>query len=113
MSPVTSSPSNSNHINSSDNTKSRKPPISPSSSPNHSEKTTNTESCTKILFANNSNVPSSTKRSPTRTGIMSRLAKSPHKIKRNNVLLNALPINLTPSPTETDNTTKPEVIIVI
>ncbi|CAF4803214.1 unnamed protein product, partial [Rotaria sp. Silwood2] len=87
------------------------PPNSPGSSPNHSDKiTTNNESCSKILFTNNSDDTSSTtttKRSPTRTGIMSRLAKSPHRIKRN-VLLNALTINQTSSPTETVDTNQSE-----
>ncbi len=89
---MTSSPSHSNHTNSSD-------------------KITNNGSCSKVLFSNDSSSTNSTKRSPTRAGIMSRLIKSPHKIKRNNVLLNALPIDLTPSPTEPTNTTKSEVII--
>ncbi len=38
---------------------------------------------------------------------MSRFAKSPHRIKRNNVLLNALPIDLTPSPIETQSELRP------
>jgi hypothetical protein len=38
---------------------------------------------------------------------MSRLSKTPNRITRN-VLLNALPINLTHSSIETMNTTKPE-----
>ncbi|CAF3094377.1 unnamed protein product [Rotaria sp. Silwood2] len=115
ISPVTSSPSHSNHINSNDNIMNRKPPKSPGSSPNHSDKiTTNNESCSKILFTNNSDDTSSTtttKRSPTRTGIMSRLAKSPHRIKRN-VLLNALTINQTSSPTETVDTNQSEIKLV-
>jgi len=69
------------------------PPKSSSSSPNHNDSSSNT----------------TTKRSPVRTGIMSRFAKSPHRIKYNNVLLNALPINLT----EPVDTTKSEVIIFI
>jgi hypothetical protein len=85
--------------------------LSSKSSPNCNDKTTNNESSSKILFPNNSSSNTTTKRSPTRAGIMSRFAKSPHRIKYNNVLLNALPINLTPSPTETVDTTKPEVII--
>jgi len=85
--------------------------LSSKSSPNSNDKTTNNEFSSKILFPNNSSSNTTTKRSPTRTGIMSRFAKSPHRIKYNNVLLNALPINLTPSPTETVDTTKPEVII--
>ena len=31
---------------------------------------------------------------------MSRLTKSPHRNKQNNILLNALPIDITNSPTE-------------
>ncbi len=98
---MTSSPS---HSNSSESIIRLKPPKSPTSSPTHNEKPTTTttdDSCNKVLFSNDSST--TTKRSPTRTGIMSRLAKSPHRIKRNNALLNALPIDLTPSPTETQN----------
>ncbi len=110
---MTSSPSHSNRTNSSDHSIHRRPPKSSGSSPNDNEKTTEstTESCTKVLFANDSSsiTTTTTKRSPTRTGIMSRFAKSPHRIKRNNVLLNALPMNPTSSPTEAVHTTKPEV----
>jgi hypothetical protein len=97
---MTSSPS---HSNSSENIVRFKPPKSPTSSPNRNEKSTTTtnESCNQVLFSNDSST--TTKRSPTRTGIMSRFAKSPHRIKRNNVLLNALPINLTPNSTETQS----------
>lgn len=112
ISPVTSSPSHSNRTNSSDHSTHRRPPKSSGSSPNDNEKTTEstTEPCTKVLFANDSSsTTTTTKRSPTRTGIMSRFAKSPHRIKRNNVLLNALPMNPTSSPTEAVHTTKPEV----
>ena len=85
-----------------DNIVSRKPPKSPTSSPNRAGKTSpNNGSCNKVLFANND----PTKRSPTRTGIMSRLAKNSQNNKRNNnILLNALPIELTHSPTESVRT---------
>lgn len=85
-SPVKSSPSHTN----------RKPPRSPASSPNRSDKTTNDQSCTKTLFTNEPNDTSA------RTGVMSRLTKSPHRLKRNNVLINALTRNKTPSPTDSD-----------
>jgi hypothetical protein len=104
---MTSSPS---HSNSSENIIRLKPPISPTSSPNRNEKptTTDNESCSKVLFSNDSST-TTTKRSPTRAGIMSRFAKSPHRIKRNNALLNALPIDLTPTPTETVSTIQPDL----
>ena len=87
---MTSSPSRSN---SSESIVRLKPPKSPTSSPTHNERPTTTTDDSSTT----------TKRSPTRTGIMSRFAKSPHRIKRNNALLNALPIDLTPSPAETQN----------
>ena len=81
---------------------SRKPPRSPTSSPSHSGKVSpNPSSCNKMLFSNAHQQAETTttttirtaKRSPTRTGIMSRLVKSPHRGKRtNNALLAALPI---------------------
>ncbi|CAF1011016.1 unnamed protein product [Rotaria sordida] len=110
ISPVKSSPSHSNY----DNIINRKPPKSPSTSPNRIDKTTTNESCNKILFTNNSDDISSTtttKHSPIGTGIMSRLSKSPHRIKRN-VLLNALTINQTPSPIETVDTNQSEIKLV-
>ncbi len=86
-----------------DNILSRKPPKSPTSSPNRAGKTSpNNGSCSKVLFTNNDSTSiAPTKRSPTRTGIMSRLTKNSQNNKRNNnILLNALPIELTNSPTE-------------
>jgi hypothetical protein len=87
----------------------RKPPKSPTSSPIRAGKTSpNNESCSKVLFDNNidssSMVP--TKRSPTRTGIMSRLTKNSHNNKRNNILVNGLP-------TEPINTSKIEVKMIV
>ncbi|CAF1606036.1 unnamed protein product [Rotaria magnacalcarata] len=99
ISPIKSSPSYSN-----DNITKRKPPKSPSSSPKHSDSAITNGSCTKVLFSDDSSDVSATKRSPTRIGIMSRLVKSPHRFKRNNVLINALTINQTQSPTETSDT---------
>jgi hypothetical protein len=91
------------HLITNDNILSLKPPKSPSSSPNRVGKTSpNNGSCSKVLFANNdTSSMAPTKRSPTRTGIMSRLAKNSQNNKRNNILLNALPIELTNSPTDT------------
>ncbi|CAF1560588.1 unnamed protein product, partial [Adineta steineri] len=103
------SPITTNSSYSSDNMINRKPRVSPTSSPSHSEKITTNGTCQKVLFINDSSSSNLSKRSPTRIGIMSRLVKSPHKIKRNNILLNALPINLSPSPTEPTNTNKLEV----
>ncbi|CAF3723713.1 unnamed protein product [Adineta steineri] len=103
------SPITTNSSYSSDNMINRKPRVSPTSSPSHSEKITTNGTCQKVLFINDSSSSNLTKRSPTRIGIMSRLVKSPHKIKRNNILLNALPINLSPSPIEPTNTNKLEV----
>ncbi|CAF3743149.1 unnamed protein product [Rotaria sp. Silwood1] len=118
ISPVSSNPSPSNHTNSNDNNIiNRKPPKSSDSSPNHSDKTIttiNNKSCNKILFPNNSDDTSSTtttKRSPTRTGIMSRLTKSPYRLKRN-VLLNALAINQTSSPIEPVDTNQSEINLI-
>jgi hypothetical protein len=94
---------------------SRKPPKSPTSSPNRVGKTSpNNGSCSKVLFDNNNNNDSSsiipTKRSPTRTGIMSRLTKNSHNNKRNNILLNALPIEPTNNiPIEPINISKIQV----
>ena len=81
-------------MNIQENIISRKPPKSPTSSPGRADKlSSNHESCSKVLFTNSNHpadVPSirTAKRSPTRTGIMSRLAKSPYRIQRlnNNVL---------------------------
>ncbi|CAF2712593.1 unnamed protein product [Rotaria sp. Silwood2] len=96
ISPLKISP----HLTVNDNIISRKPPKSPTSSPNRTDKTSpNNKSCSKTLFTHNNNNNDSstvitTKRSPTRTGVMSRLAKSPHRIKRNNILTNPLPIEI-------------------
>ena len=91
-----------------------KPPKSPTLSPKRNDRArTSNGSCNKILFANNSNDSSSTnttKHSPTRTGIMSSLAKNPHRIKSNNVLLNALSMNQTRSSVESVHTNQAEVI---
>ncbi|CAF0982923.1 unnamed protein product [Adineta ricciae] len=102
----TSSPSYSNHTSSNENVPSHRLPVSSMSSPSQSEIITTNESGSKVLSFNDS---SAAKRSPVRTGIMSRLVKSPHKIKRNNVLLNALPVNLSRSPKQTSDTAKLEV----
>lgn len=80
ISPMTSSPSHSNSSESGNRLKSS------GSSPHHQEKN-------ELIR----------KRSPTRAGIMSRFSKSPHRVKGNNVLLNALPIHFTPSPIETSD----------
>ena len=93
-SPMTSSPSHSNSSESITRLKSS------GSSPNHQEKSTQNELISRISMV---------KRSPTRAGIMSRFSKSPHRIKGNNVLLNALPINLTPSPIETAHSFQSEL----
>ncbi|CAF0769438.1 unnamed protein product [Rotaria sordida] len=85
-----------------DNIISHKPPKSPTTSPSRTDKTSpNNKSCSKVLFThnnNNNNNDSSTvittNRSPTRTGVMSRLANSSHRIKRNNILTNPLPIEI-------------------
>jgi hypothetical protein len=94
-----------------DNIITRKPPKSPTSSPNRTDKTSpNNGSCSKVLFTNNDSssiIPK--KRSPTRTGIMSRLTTNSHHNKRNNILLNALPIELTHSPTEPTHKSKIQV----
>ncbi len=96
-----------------DNTISHKPPISPTSSPSRTEKkSSNSSSSSKVLFDNNTNDSSSsviTKRSPSRTGIMSRLTKSSYKLKQNNVPLNAFPMELSNSPMESTNTSKTQV----
>lgn len=93
----------------------RKPPRSPTSSPSHqSDKSSpSSGSCNKVLFINDAASASTAKQSPTKTGIMSRLIKHTHKVKRNNVLLNALPINLTPSPTDHSDTNQGEVSRVL
>lgn len=78
---------------------SRKPPRSPTSSPIHSGKVSPSHgSCMKTLFTNTNHQGETAatirtaKRSPTRTGIMSRLTKSPYRVKRtNNALIAALP----------------------
>ena len=91
------------HLTTNENILSRKPPKSPTSSPNRVGKTSpNNGSCTKVLFANNEQTSiAPAKRSPTRTGIMSRLTKnSQNKTRSNNILLNALPIEKTNSPPE-------------
>ena len=100
------------HLTTNENILRRKPPKSPSSSPNRAGKTSpNNGSCSKVLFANNeAPTTASTKRSPTRTGIMSRLAKNSQNNKRNNILLNALPIDLSNSPTEAIDTSQMPVI---
>jgi len=90
---------------SNENIISLKPPKSPTSSPSRAGKTSpKTGSCSKTLFtSSNTNEPPSipsTKRSPTRTGIMSRLAKHSQNTKRNNLLLNALPTETTNNPNE-------------
>jgi hypothetical protein len=54
-----------------------------------------------------------TKRSPTRTGIMSRLTKNSHNNKRNNILVNGLPNELKNNPTEPINTSKIEVKMIV
>jgi len=97
------------HLTTNENIIRRKPPKSPTSSPIRAGKTSpNNESCSKVLFDNNidssSMVP--TKRSPTRTGIMSRLTKNSHNNKRNNILVNGLP-------TEPINTSKIEVKMIV
>jgi len=98
------------HLTTNENIIRRKPPKSPTSSPIRACKTSpNDGSCHKVLFDNNdlsSIVP--TKRSPTRTGIMSRLTKNCHNNKRNNILVN----ELTNNPTEPINTSKIEVKII-
>lgn len=82
--------------------------IIPSTLEKNSDEPTNSNDNSKhkeVLSTNTSDDSSASitkKRSPIRTGIMSRLTKSPLRIKRNNVLLNALPINLTPSPTKSE-----------
>lgn len=94
---------------------SRKPPKSPTSSPSHSGKTSpHNGSCTKVLFDNNNSNDSSailpTKRSPIRTGIMSRLTKHSHNNNNNNKRIIApLPIESTNSPTEHINISKSQV----
>ena len=93
----------------------RKPPRSPNSSPSHqSDKSSpSNDSCNKVLFINDATSTSTAKQSPTKTGIMSRLIKHTHRVKRNNVLLNALPINLTPSPTDHSDAKQAEVSSVL
>jgi len=100
-------------VTTNDNTISHKPPISPTSSPSRTEKkSSHSGSSSKVLFDNNTNDSSSsviTKRSPTRTGIMSRLTKSSYKLKQNNIPLNAFPIEQSNSPMESTNTSKTQV----
>ncbi|CAF4267417.1 unnamed protein product [Rotaria socialis] len=84
-----------------------KPPKSPSSSPGRTDKTSpnSNRSCSKVLFDHTNNSDASTtvittKRSPTRIGIMSRLAKSPHRLQRNHILTNHSPVELNNNPTD-------------
>lgn len=103
------------HFTTNDNIISRKPPKSPTSSPIQTGKTSpNIDSCSKVLFTNTNHDSSSMvtrKRSPSpkRTGIMSRLAKNSQNNKRNNILLNALPIEITNNPTEVINSSQIQV----
>lgn len=101
----------SSHVTTTDQIISRKPPKSPSSSPGRLGKTSpKNGTCSKVLFSNNDTTTTApTKRSPTRTGIMSRLAKNSQHHKRNNVLVNALPIESTTSPTEINQVSQNEV----
>ena len=94
ISPMTSSPSYSNSSESITQLK------SPMLSPNHHPTSTQNELLSK---------DSVIKRSPTRAGIMSRFAKSPHRIKGNNVLLNALPMNLNSNSTDKVISTRSEM----
>ncbi|CAF1556748.1 unnamed protein product, partial [Didymodactylos carnosus] len=96
-----SSPSQSNRNNDNNNNIIlRKPPRSPNRDKDSGSTSTHTGTCSKVLFSSEST--STSKHSPNRSsGIMSRLAKSPLKVKRSqiqqqqqphsrNALLNAL-----------------------
>ncbi|UJR31386.1 hypothetical protein I4U23_018880 [Adineta vaga] len=100
--PSDSSTKTSPHMTRKDYAVMGKPPISPTSSPNRTErKSPNREFCGL-----------STKRSPVRAGIMSRLTKSSNKLKQNSNLLNVPPIERSNSPTESINISKNEMMSV-
>ncbi|CAF3940857.1 unnamed protein product, partial [Rotaria magnacalcarata] len=95
-----------------------KPPKSPSSSPGRTDKTSpnSNRSCSKVLFDHTNNSEASTtvittKRSPTRIGIMSRLAKSPHRLQRNHIITNHSPVELNNNPTDVLPATTTERIV--
>ena len=91
ISPFKTSP----YLTASNNIVSHKPPKSPTSSPKETDKASpNNRSCSKALFAhsnnndnNNSSSNLTTKCSPVRTGVMSRLVKNSYRTKQNNILL--------------------------
>ncbi|CAF0920908.1 unnamed protein product [Adineta ricciae] len=84
------------HITRNDYTVTGKPPISPTSSPSRMEKKSPSREFSSAA----------TKRSPIRSGIMSRLTRSSNKVKHN--LLNVLPMERSNSPTESTNISKTE-----